>query len=294
MRTVLSLAVIKGIIAQIISTALGMGLVMLIRVLQGRPAWEAEPVIVVGALIGAVGFLTGAGVFNDWFRWTRGEETPMRHGPPPNMPAWTRYLNVDYSHKVIGVQYAVTGILLMLVAGLLAMVFRLELAHSGLQFLDPATFNTFISAHGIVMIASILVGIGGMANYLVPLMIGASDMAFPRLNALGYWLNVPGAILVLSGMVVGGWNTGWTGYPPLSAQAPIGVQLFFLGVYFVGLSSIVGALNLIVTTLRMRAPGMTLFRMPIFVWAMLATSLIQLTATQLIGLSFLMVVVQRL
>jgi len=174
------------------------------------------------------------------------------------------------------------------------MIFRLELAQPGLQFLDPATFNTYISAHGIIMIGSILLGIGGLANYLVPLMIGASDMAFPRLNAFGYWLTVPGALLLMGGIVVGGWNTGWTGYPPLSAQAPIGVQLFFMGVYFIGLSSIVGSINLIVTILRMRAPGMTPFRMPIFVWSMLATSIIQLTATQLIGLSFLMVLIQRL
>jgi cytochrome c oxidase subunit 1 len=294
MRTFLALGIVKGLITQIIGTALGIGLVIVIRLLGGRPAWEAEPVVVVGALVGAIGLLIGAGVFSDWFKWTRGEETPMRHGPPEGRPSWTRYFGVDYSHKVIGVQYTVTGILLLLVAGSLAMVFRLELAHSGIQFLDAATYNTYMSAHGIVMIASILLGVGGMANYLVPLMIGASDMAFPRLNALGYWVNVPGALLVLAGMVVGGWNTGWTGYPPLSAQAPLGVQLFFLGVYFIGLSSILGAVNLIVTTLRMRAPGMTLFRMPIFVWAMLATSIIQLSATQLIGLSFLMVVVQRL
>jgi cytochrome c oxidase subunit 1 len=271
-----------------------MGLMLLLRSMQGKATGIGEPVIVVGALIGAVGFLIGVGVFQDWVRWVRGQETPMHHGPPQGRPAWTRYLSVDYSHKIIGVQYTVTGILLLVFAGSLAVVFRLELAHSGLQFLDPATFNTFISAHGIIMIASILLGVGGMMNYLVPLMIGASDMAFPRLNAFGYWINVPGALLVMGGMVVGGWNTGWVGYPPLSAQAPIGVQLFFLGVYFIGISSIVGAANVIVTILRLRAPGMTLFRMPIFVWSALATSLIQLTATQLIGLSFLMVVVQRL
>jgi cytochrome c oxidase subunit 1 len=293
MSTILSLGVIRGIIGQIIGTALGMGVVMGLRLLRGLPVWKAEPITVVGALIGGIGFLVGVGVLADWFKWARGEETLMHHGPPENRPAWTRYFSVDYSHKVIGVQYTVTGILLMMVAGSLAMIFRLELAHSGLQFLDPATYNTFISAHGIIMIASILLGVGGMSNYLVPLMIGASDMAFPRLNALGYWINVPGALLVISGIFVGGWNTGWTGYPPLSSQAPLGVQLFFLGVYFIGLSSILGAVNLIVTMLRMRAPGMTMFRMPIFVWAVLATAIIQLTATQLIGLSFLMVVVQR-
>ena len=127
-------------------------------------------------------------------------------------------------------------------------------------------------------------------------------LAFPRLNAFGYWVNVPGAAMLIAAIVVGGWNTGWTGYPPLSAQLgvsadivkPVGVPLFMMGVYFIGLSSIVGSANVLVTVVRMRAPGMTPFRMPIFVWAAVATSLIQLTATQLIGLSFLMVVVQRL
>jgi cytochrome c oxidase subunit 1 len=200
---------------------------------------------------------------------------------------------VDYSHKVIGVQYTITGILLLLLAGTLAIIFRFELAQTGLQFLSLDTYNTIMSAHGIIMIASILLGIGGMANYLVPLMIGASDMAFPRLNAFAFWINVPGALMVVSAMFVGGWDTGWTGYPPLSSIAPVGVDLFFLGVYFIGLSSILGGLNLIVTILRMRSPGMGLFRMPIFVWAVLATAIIQLTGTQLIGLSFLMVLVQR-
>jgi cytochrome c oxidase subunit 1 len=293
MSTILSLGLVRGVIAQVIGTALGMGLTAVIRALLGVPAWKAEPVTVVGAIVGGIAFLIGAGVFSDWFKWARGQETPLHHGPPADKPAWTRYFSVDYSHKIIGVQYTVTGVMLLLVAGMLAIIFRVELVQTGLQFLDADTYNTMMSAHGIIMIASILLGIGGMANYLVPLMIGASDMAFPRLNAFAFWINVPGALLVVAAMFVGGWDTGWTGYPPLSALAPLGVQLFFLGVYFIGLSSILGGLNLIVTILRMRAPGMSLFRMPIFVWAVLATSIIQLTGTQLIGLSFLMVLVQR-
>jgi cytochrome c oxidase subunit 1 len=293
MGTLLSLSVIRGVIAQIMGTAVGMGLTVVFRLLLGLPAWKAEPVTVVGALLGGIAFMIGAGTVSDWFRWTRGQETPLHHGPPADKPAWTRYLNLDFSHKVIGVQYAVTGILLLLVAGGLGLIFRVELTRAGLQFLDPDTYNTIMSAHGIIMIASILIGIGGMANYLVPLMIGASDMAFPRLNAFAFWVNVPGALMVVAAMFVGGWDTGWTGYPPLSARGPLGVQLFFLGVYFIGLSSILGGLNLIVTIFRMRRPGMSLFRMPIFVWAVLAASIIQLTGTQLIGLSFLMVLVQR-
>jgi cytochrome c oxidase subunit 1 len=238
--------------------------------------------------------MIGSGSMSDWFKWAGGEETPLHHGPPAGKPAWTRYLSIDFSHKVIGIQYVFLGILMLLVGGTLAGIFRTELAEVGRQFLDPAIFNTMIGMHGWVMIAAILLGIGGLSNYLVPLLIGASDMAFPRLNAWALWLNVPAALVLFASMLVGGWDTGWTAYPPLSAIAPLGMQLYFVSVFFMGISSILGALNLITTILTMRTAGMTMFRMPIFVWAVLATSIIALTATQLIALSFLMVMMQRL
>jgi cytochrome c oxidase subunit 1 len=137
-------------------------------------------------------------------------------------------------------------------------------------------------------------GIAALSNYLVPLLIGAQDMAFPRLNAFAFWLAVPGSILLVSSLFVGGFDTGWTAYPPLSIRAPMGMQLFFLGVFINGWSSILGALNLIVTIVRLRSKGMNYFRMPIFVWSVLATSLIAMTATQLIGLAFQLVMFERL
>ena len=133
-----------------------------------------------------------------------------------------------------------------------------------------------------------------LGNCMRPLQIGAQDMAFPRLNAFAFWLAVPGALLVLMSMPLGGFETGWTGYPPLSVRGPMGIQMFFLGVFTAGWSSILGSLNVIATVLRMRAKGMTAMRMPIFVWASIATSIIALTATQLIGLSFQLVMFQRL
>ena len=295
---------VKGILVGLLAWAIGFVLVAVLRLLLGLPVqWNPnltglaayEPAVVVAGLFWVIGFMLGAGAFDDWIKWARGINTEFHHGARiPGTPEWARYFNVDYSHKIIGVQYAVTGALLLMFAGTLALIFRVELAAPGMEFITTSQFNTLIGAHGIIMIASILLGVGGMSNYLVPLMIGASDMAFPRLNAWAFWINVPGALLVVAAMFIGGWNTGWTGYPPLSAQAPLGVQYFFLGVFFIGLSSILGSINIIVTTITMRAPGMTLFRMPIFVWAAFATAIIQLTATQLIGLSFLMVLIQRL
>jgi cytochrome c oxidase subunit 1 len=292
--TILSLGLVRGIIAQVVGTALGIALVVVVRLLMGLDAWAPEPVVVVGGMLGTIAFLVGAGSMNDWFKWTQGKETPMHHGPPEGKPTWTRYFGVDYNHRVIGVQYIVTGIVMLLAGGALAGIFRTELAQAGRQFLDPAIFNTMIGMHGWVMIASILLGSAGLANYLVPLLIGAPDMAFPRLNSLAFWINVPAALVLFASMFIGGWNTGWTAYPPLSAIAPLGMQLYFVAVFFMGLSSILGALNLIATILTQRAQGMSLFRMPIFVWAVLATSIIALTATQLIALSFLMVMMQRL
>jgi len=291
---VLSLGLIRGLIAQVLGTGLGMLFVMLIRLILGLPAWKAEPVWVGGAFIGVITFMVAAGTLTDWYKWALGEKTSEDHGSHSDLPRWSRHFDLSYNHKVIGIQYGVTSVILFLVAGTLALIFRTELSAAELQFMDLQTFNTYIGLHGIVMIASILIGVGAMSNYLVPLLLGANDMAFPRLNAFAFWINVPGAVLVMSSLFLGGFDTGWTGYPPLSARAPIGMQMFFLGVYVIGLSSILGSLNIITTVFRMRAPGMGMFQMPILVWAAFSTAIIALTATQLIGLSFQMVMFQRL
>jgi len=288
----LTSAYVRGLIGQVIGTALGIGFVQAIRGAMGLE-YNIEPGVVFGALIGVLGFLLAAGVFTDWIKWIFGKKTPLRHGTPPGKPQWSRYLNVDFNHKVIGIQYGFTSVLVLLIGGIFAILFRIELAAPGMQFLKNDQYNTLFSAHGIIMIVSILLGVGAMINYLVPLMIGASDMAFPRLNAFSYWVGIPAVVLILSGMFVGGWDTGWVGYPPLSLRAPLGVQMFLLGFYIAGFSSIAGAINLMVTVATMRAKGMSLFRMPIFVWAAIATSIIQFTATQTLGMALLMVVTER-
>lgn len=291
----LKLSLVRGLAGQFVGTIVGVLIVIIIRVLMGLPAWNDEPVLVGGAIVGVMTFMYATGIMNDWIKWAKGIETPEishdDHGPH----GFARFLTVSFDHKVIGIQYGITSILIMMVAGSFAMVFRTELAEPGLQYITSDTFNTMISLHGIVNIGAILLGVGAMSNYLVPLMIGTNDMAFPRLNAFAFWINIPGIVLLLSTLVMGGIDAGWTGYPPLSSNlAKIGFAMFFLGVYFIGLSSILGAINVITTTLRLRTKGMSLFRMPIFVWSALATAMIALTATQLIGLSFQMVLFQRI
>jgi len=295
----------RGLVFQVIGTLVGALFITLIRLLMGLRATGSflftEPAWVFGGLVGVLSFVSGVGALTDWFKWAKGEETPEHHHDPEG---FVKYFGVSLDHKVIGIQYTVTALILLSVGGLFALIFRTELAHSQLQFLTNTfhafdqsglqMYNTLMSLHGMIMIVSILLGIGGMMNYLVPLLLGADDMAFPRLNAFSFWIAVPAAVLLLSSLFLGGFDTGWTGYPPLSARAPVGMQMFFLGVFTAGWSSILGGLNLIATTVRMRAKGMSAFRMPIFIWAAIATSLISLTATQLIGLSFQMVMFQRL
>lgn len=317
-----STGLFRGLIAQLLGTVVGMAFVLALRVLMGLPLSMTdptvmEPVFIGGVLIGAVAFMVGVGSFDEWFRWARGKPINEDISPDPSKPNWMRFFGVDYDHKVIGLQYGVVSVILLGFGGTLAVLFRTELAQSGIDFLSNGSifeallgkpwevlarqqyspemmFNSMMSLHGIVMIGSILLGVGAMSNYLVPMLIGANDMAFPRLNSFAFWINVPGAAILLSSLLFGGFDTGWVGYPPLALRAPIGMQMFLIGVYLIGLSSISGAINVIVTVLTMRAKGMTMFKMPIFVWAALATAFIQFTATQLIGLSFQLVMLERL
>ncbi|MCP4537919.1 MAG: cytochrome c oxidase subunit I [Chloroflexi bacterium] len=294
MRRIFSLGLIRGLITTPVGVGIGMGLTMLVRLLMGLPAWESAPVSFIGAIVGVVAFLVGVGAFTDWWGWARGQQARAPSHPSPDVPTWTRYFNFDPGHKIIGIQYAVTAILILFLAGLMALLIRLELLQPAMQFLTLDSYNHITGIHGIVMIASILVGIAGMANYLVPLLIGAEDMVFPRLNALSFWLIPPAATLVLLSLFTGGFDTGWTGYPPLGVRAPLGAQFFYSGVFVLGLSSILGSINFILTILKLRAPGMSLFRMPILAWTLLATSIIQLIATQFIATAFMMVVAERL
>ena len=307
MKKFFSSAVARGLFWQVIGTLVGLVLATGIRAAMGLSAtapafFFTEPAWVLGALLGGLFFVSGNGSVSDWFKWARGIDTPEHH--EEKYSGWEKYVNVSLDHKVIGIQYTLVSLTLICVGGLFAMIFRTELASSGLQFLTldmklfgqngPQLYNTLMSLHGMLMIQGILLGVAGIINYVVPLLIGAQDMAFPRLNAFSFWLGVPGAIILFSSILLGGFGTGWTGYPPLSTRDPVGIQMFFLGVFFLGWSSILGGLNVVVTVIRVRVKSMDAMRMPIFVWASVATSIITMTATQLIGLAFQLVMFQRL
>ena len=154
-----------GLVGQVTAFFIGNGLVNGIRALAGlETGLLNEPAVVFGAILSVIGSLMGAGVLTDWMLWVGGHKTPLKHGAPEGKPEWFRYLSVDVNHKVIGIQYGVTSILVLFVGGIFAIIFRLELAQPGMQFLNFEQYNTLFSAHGIVMIASILLGVGAMSN----------------------------------------------------------------------------------------------------------------------------------
>ncbi len=185
-------------------------------------------------------------------------------------------------HKMIGIMYMVACFIFFFIAGLMALLLRLELARPGLQFLSNEQYNQLFTMHGTAMLLFYATPVVfGFANLVLPLQIGAPDVAFPRLNALSFWLFVFGALIALSGFIVpgGAADFGWTAYTPLSnaAHSPgVGADLWILGLAVGGLGTILGGVNMITTVVCMRAPGMTMFRMPIFTWNILVTSVLVL------------------
>ncbi len=201
-------------------------------------------------------------------------------------------------HKKIGILYLANSILMFLLGGTFALVVRVELAQPGLQFLTDSQYNQAFTIHASLMLFLFVIPVlAGFGNYLVPLMIGAPDMAFPRINAFSFWLLPLGAIVMLSGFATGtgAAAAGWTEYSPL-AQAKysgIGTDLWIVALLLIGTSSILGSINFIVTIFKMRAPGMTLLRMPIMVWTMLVTSILVLMATPVLTSALIMLFIDR-
>ena len=197
---------------------------------------------------------------------------------------WQRYLKFSTDHKVIGVQYLLTTFMFFLISGMLAMIIRAELITPPSNIVDRPFYNGLFTMHGTMMIFLwIIPCLAGLGNYLVPLMIGAKDMAFPLLNAMAFWIIPPAGLLLLSSFLLpqGTAQSGWWSYPPISLQVPSGQPIngefvWILSLLLIGISSIMGGVNFVTTIIWMRAPGMTFFRMPIFVWTVLSAQLLQL------------------
>jgi cytochrome c oxidase subunit I len=203
-------------------------------------------------------------------------------------------------HKKIGILYIVTAFFFFLVGGVMALLIRSELAHPGMQLVSDQTYNELFTMHGTIMIFLFVMPMfSGFANFLMPLMIGAPDVAFPRINALSYWMVPAAGLIMMSGFLVkgGAAAAGWTGYAPLSEQTAQlgqkGQDLWIVGLVIIAAASLLGSINFITTILKMRAPGMTMFRMPIFVWNTLVTSLLGLLAIPVLSAALIMLFVDR-
>ncbi|MER7208653.1 cytochrome c oxidase subunit I [Streptosporangium sp. NPDC000239] len=196
-------------------------------------------------------------------------------------------------HKVIGDLYIITAFVFFLIGGVMALVIRAELAHPGLQLVNTVQYNALFTMHGTLMLLFFATPLfAGFANVIMPLQIGAPDVAFPRLNMVSYWLFLFGGIIALGGFATNGGaaDFGWTGYTPLSVatfSGQVGGDLWIVGLVLSGLGTILGSVNFITTIICMRAPGMTMFRMPLFTWNVLLTGLLVLIAFPVLAAALL-------
>lgn len=210
---------------------------------------------------------------------THANAMPLAHREYTGLMEW--FTTVD--HKKIGTLYIIGSMFFLFVGGFEALLMRTQLAQSNLKILAPDLYNQIFTMHGTTMVFMVIMPfLTGLGNYIVPLMLGARDMAYPRLNALGVWMYILGALFMnLSYFVGGAPAAGWFGYAPLSSvpfSSTVGIDFWILGLEILGASSIAGSVNFVVTILWMRAPGMTLNRMPLFVWTTLVTAFLILFA----------------
>jgi cytochrome c oxidase subunit 1 len=218
------------------------------------------------------------------------------HGDHAHHPAGIMRWITTTNHKDIGTLYLLFSLTMLFVGGLLALMLRLELFQPGLQFWRPEFFNQLTTMHGLIMVfGAIMPAFVGFANWQIPMMIGAPDMAFARMNNWSFWLLPPAALLLVVSFFVPGGATaaGWTIYAPLSTQMGPGMDLGIFALHIMGASSIMGSINIITTILNMRAPGMTLMKMPLFVWTWLITAYLLIAVMPVLAGAITMLLTDR-
>ena len=263
-----------------IVTALGGGLALALvgwaiaRHFLEENDFGPDQVTVITMVCWAIGFMAGIGAFNGPIGWLRGRDlTPEDElflaGKDQGI---SRFFRFTTDHKVVGIQYLVLTMVLFGFGGTMAMLIRTNLISPTSNFLNPQEYNAIVGLHGLIMIiATIIMVTGPFGNFIMPLMIGARDMAFPRLNALSLWLIIAAVPVLLSATFLGGIPTGWVGYAPLADQAPPGMDAYMMTIIIFAISSAIAGANIATTALTMRARGMTWNRTPIFVYGVVAS-----------------------
>ncbi len=256
-----------------------------------------EDQYVIFSMIGwFIGFMTGIGALIGPLRWLLGkdlnhDENMFYAGKDMGVKRYFRYTT---DHKVVGIQYLVLTMVIFFVGGVLAMLIRTNLGHAGGGWLQPQTYNAIVGTHGIIMIVGTIIMITGpFGNFIMPIMIGARDMAFPRLNALSLWLIVAAVPCILSSFFLGGISTGWVAYNPLASQAPPGMDGYIMFICIFALSTMVAGANITTTVIKMRAKGMTWNRTPIFIYGVVASVALALPAFPFFFLSQVMSAMDR-
>jgi cytochrome c oxidase subunit 1 len=228
-----------------------------------------------------------------WNGEPQGNGDISRRGYLEGKGFWSWAYTLD--HKRIGVMYLYTTLFFFLVGGVFALLIRIKLMYPGEWIFSNQTYNVLFTMHGALMIFLFIIPAipSGLGNFFIPLHIGARDVAFPRINLMSYWVFVAGIVVILVSLVQP-MDTGWTFYTPYSAKTAANVTILSFGIFLIGMSSILTGLNFLVTIHKLRAPGMTWHRMPLFIWSMYATSIIQVLATPVVGITFLLLAMERM
>ena len=252
---------------------------------------ENDVALLLAYVFGVIGFLVGLGFGNYPVQRLLGRPPSLREKEGEGI---SRYFGLCTDHKVVGIQYLCGIGLFFFIAGLNAMLIRTELLHSTPEFTGSNQYLSLVGMHGAMMMGMMTSGIlGPFANYFVPIMIGARRMAFPRIEALTFWLLMAAGFILTSTIFFGGFPTGWTGYEPLNDQAVQGMDSYIIFFALVGVSMTLLGLNMMATIITMRAPGLTWSRLPIFVWATFATAVLMVLSAPMLIAALLMAALDR-
>jgi cytochrome c oxidase subunit 1 len=295
-RWIFGYGIVAGVILSVVGFVIGAWLGLAVGAgWSGADGTDQNDLaLVLGYVFALLGYLGGLGFYRYPVARLRGRE-PSEYRRDNTEAGWDRYFRLTTDHKVVGIQYIVGALAIFLIGGVNAMLIRAELLSSNATLWTPQQYITLVGLHGALMIMTMSGGVvGGFGNYLVPLMIGARRTAFPRVQALAFWLIPFAALILISSTFVGGFPAGWTGYMPLGAQGRMGMDSYYVAFGVVAIALILVGIDLLATIVAMRAPGLTWGRLPMFVWGIFATTILMALASPMLLATVFMATLDRI